>query len=446
MKEYLYKIDSLQKEFENLSPIKIEYQKRLDKKFRLEFNYNSNHIEGNTLTYGETELLLFFDNTKGEHSLREFEEMKAHDIAYLKISEWAKEERPLSETDIKELNRIILVRNFWKEAITVDNQPTRREIKVGNYKEFPNSVRLENGEIFDYASPTETPIKMQEMMEWYKTEGKDFHPVVLAAMFHYKFVRIHPFDDGNGRVARLLLNYILLKNNFPPIVIKSSDKKNYLSALHKADVGDLEAFSKYIAEQLIWSLEISIKAAKGESIEESNDWEKKLSMMKVEAFKDKNKKVEIIKNKETIKKTILNQIILLTSELEKKYKNFEVFFNSTLTYFTEPGNFEMNSINYFDDFYKNISEGIVNINDNYTFNTVFKKYIKFESNKNVFSFGIQFKANQNNYELIVINEKKLILRKFIKLYDEKLYDDEILDIVNIIGENLMEQIEDISNQ
>ena len=169
-------------------------------------------------------------------------------------------------------------------------------------------------------------------MDWYRNEGNDFHPVDLASMLHYKFVRIHPFDDGNGRVARLLLNYVLLKNNFPPIIIKSSDKKNYLSTLHKADVGDLEAFSKYIAEQLIWSLEISIKAAKGESIDESNDWEKKLAMMKIDVFKDMNKYVIYKKSKESIKDFILENFYELLRKISFLNLKFEALFNSCLLY------------------------------------------------------------------------------------------------------------------
>jgi Fic family protein len=280
MNTVLDKVDALVAELNALLPYKPEDKKRLDKKFRLEFNYNSNHLEGNTLTYGETELLLIFDDTKGNHTLREYEEMKAHDAAYQLIEDWANDkERPLTEQNIKNLNEIILVRPFWKDAQTPDGQATRRKIEVGNYKGFPNSVRLQNGEIFENASPSETPKQMQALIDWYRDEENNSHPVTLAAMLHYKFVRIHPFDDGNGRISRLLVNYVLLRNGLPPIVIKSKDKTNYLRALHLADIGDYEPFINYIAEQLIWSLEISIKAAKGEGLEEVGDLEKEISLL-----------------------------------------------------------------------------------------------------------------------------------------------------------------------
>jgi len=273
-------IEQLSATYHSLLPMSPENQRRWDKKVRLEFNYNSNHIEGNTLTYGETELLLLFDETHGSRPMRDYEEMKAHDVAFQKIKEWATDtETPLTEQDIKNLNQIILVQPFWKDAITPDGQPTRRQITVGNYKTQPNAVRLPNGELFEYTAPQEVPIKMQELMEWYRDEQTALHPVTLAAMFHYKFVCIHPFDDGNGRVSRLLMNYVLLAHKLPPVVIKSSDKQNYLHALHLADTGQYEAFIRYIAEQVVSSLEMAIKAAKGESIEEPDDLDKEIALL-----------------------------------------------------------------------------------------------------------------------------------------------------------------------
>jgi Fic family protein len=281
MEALLGKINRLVAELAALQPMSEEQRKKLEKKIRLEFNYNSNHLEGNTLTYGETELLLIFDQTQGDHTHREYEEMKAHDMAYQLVQAWANDPRPLTEAEVKSLNEILLVRPFWKDAVTPDGQATRREITVGEYKQFPNSVRLPNGEMFEYASPTETPAKMQELMEWYrKNEADDsVDALLLAAMLHYRFVRIHPFDDGNGRVSRLLMNYALLRRGLPPVIIKSADKPNYLRALNQADVGDEAAFVRYIGEQLVWSLELSIKAAKGENLEEPDDLDKELAVL-----------------------------------------------------------------------------------------------------------------------------------------------------------------------
>jgi Fic family protein len=301
VKQVLAHIEQLKKQLSELQPLSAESQQRLDKKFRLEWNYNSNHMEGNTLTYDETTLLLMFDQTKGNHELREYEEMKGHDVALKLVYDLVEhKERTLNENFIRQLNTLLLVRPFFKEAITPDGQPTRREIKVGEYKSFPNHVLLKNGEEFHYALPAETPAKMGDLIEWYKNNTDD--AVIVAADLHYRFVLIHPFDDGNGRIARLLMNYHLLKNNLPPVVIKSGDKKNYLRALQEADAGDIDSIRTYIAEKLVWSLELSIKAAKGENIDELGDWDKKLDLLK-KGFKEQNK-IVAKKSVETSKHTL----------------------------------------------------------------------------------------------------------------------------------------------
>lgn len=324
-----------------MKPIKPEFQRELDKKIRLEFNYNSNHLEGNTLTYGETKLLLFFDKTTGNHEMREYEEMKSHDLAFELVKEWATDkERPLTERAIKELHELLLVRPFWKEALTPDGQQTRRIIKVGDYKEFPNSVRLQNGEIFEYASPKDTPILMGELVQWYRNEEtkKEHHPVVLAALLHYKFVCIHPFDDGNGRLARLLLNYVLLRHDLPPIIIKSADKKNYLFALNQADTGDLNSFVKYIANQLFWSLDIFIKAAQGESIDEKEDLDKKIAILEKELeVIDPEAEVKIHLNRDVFLRILKSWLGNLLESSISVVQKFNKFFTST-NHFISPGN------------------------------------------------------------------------------------------------------------
>lgn len=330
MEHSIDKVDALIAELKACSAITAVNKQKLDKKFRLEFNFNSNHLEGNTLTYGETELLLIFGDTRGNHSMREYEEMKAHDVAYQLVEDWASDkEDVLTEQKIKELNEIILVKPFWKEAITPDGQATRREILIGDYKKFSNSVRLENGEIFEYASPMDTKILMSELIDWYRSEKDTIHPVTLAAMLHYKFVRIHPFDDGNGRISRLLMNYVLLNNSLPQVIIKSKDKTNYLRALHLADVGDFSAFIEYVAKQLVWSLELSIKANKGESVEEEDDLDKEISVFKKQLVK--NDKL-VSRNNKDVSTIYINSIRPLFRFLLNKLTNFDDLFDERTVY------------------------------------------------------------------------------------------------------------------
>ncbi len=111
-------IDQLSTKLSTLLPMSEENKTRLDKKIRLEFHYNTNHLEGNTLTYSETELLLVFDETRGKHTGRELEEMKASDVALQLVEELSSEkERRLNETFIKNLNQVLLVRIIGRRQL-----------------------------------------------------------------------------------------------------------------------------------------------------------------------------------------------------------------------------------------------------------------------------------------------------------------------------------------
>lgn len=333
LQNLLNEIDRLFQELKGLSPLKKEYEQRLWEKFRLEWNYNSNHIEGNTLSYGETYLLLIKGDVTGDHKVQEIDEMRAHDLVVSKVREYAEDRsRDLTEADIREWNRIILVRPYWKEAITQDGQATQKLIEPGTYKKTPNSVRLPNGELFHYASPEETPILMRELIEWYRDEHKKrvLHPVELAALLHYKFVRIHPFDDSNGRTARLLMNYELLRSGYPPVVIKSNDKKNYLFALSKADAGDIASFVEYVAKEELWSLGLNLKAAKGESVEEVDDVYKEIEVWKKRIHSNENTDSQI-KTVATVRKLYNDSIRDLLRQFVEKHSQFtDLFVNVAL--------------------------------------------------------------------------------------------------------------------
>ena len=120
MNPHLQNLNLRLTEWQSLQPLKREDDERLWRKLRLDWNYHSNHIEGNTLTYGETEILLIHGQATGDHVLRDYEEMKAHDVAIEHMRALVAGERPLTEGDICDFNRILIKESFWKDAITPD--------------------------------------------------------------------------------------------------------------------------------------------------------------------------------------------------------------------------------------------------------------------------------------------------------------------------------------
>ncbi len=438
----LRQVDILKKQLDELLPMKEEYKRELDKKIRLEFNYNSNHLEGNTFTYGETKLLLLFGQTSAGKTIRDTEEMKAHDVAYKMITDWAADkEYVLTERDIKDLNRIILVEPFKKATKTPDGQPSSRIINIGDYKQQSNSVETATGEIFEFASPIETPAKMGDLMQWYRgEEGKgEFDAVSLAALFHYRFVRIHPFDDGNGRISRLLMNYILLKNGYPPVVIKSADKHNYLAALRMADADDIEAFVQYIAEQLQWSLELYIKAAKGESVDEPGDLDKKLAALKKKL--NSTKEVTVEKNTAILYTRINDSVYPFFNILLRQLGQFDSLFKSkTLAFdyhgFNYEGHPRTESTSSLEDAIQELAffEDIVFFRANYILSD-----FRATSKKEVIKINFIVKFYNIIYEFSCADASI----KFDKMYDEIIGVEESNTIAEKIGNAFYKQLEAI---
>lgn len=227
-----------------LQPLDEQIRYKLNQRFTIDFNYNSNHIEGNTLTYGQTELLLLFGKVMGEAEMKDLEEMKASNVG-LKMMEVESlvQDKPLTQNFIRQLHLTLLREDYKVYRKLPGGEYTSYVVHAGQYKTRPNSVITRNGERFEYASPEETPALMTDLVDWYNEEeqkGK-LSPVELAALFHYRYIRIHPFEDGNGRIARLLVNYILSRHGYPMIVVRSRKKTEYIDALSASDkvVGDV---------------------------------------------------------------------------------------------------------------------------------------------------------------------------------------------------------------
>lgn len=272
----------LKQELDQLRPLSPEQEARIMQKFRLDWNYHSNNLEGNSLSYGETKALIMFGVTAQGKPLKDHFEITGHNEAIKWVEEVVKGDYPLTEMFIRELHVLLLKESYNARAVTPEGNATTRRIEVGRYKSAPNHVQTITGEIFYFATPEETPAKMHDLIEWYREESEkpDVNPIILAAEFHYKFIRIHPFDDGNGRSARILMNFILMKSGYPPAIIKTQDKQNYFNALRQADADNFPAFVEYVAQNLVSSLELMIAGAKGENIEEQDDVYKEAALLK----------------------------------------------------------------------------------------------------------------------------------------------------------------------
>jgi Fic family protein len=279
LRQIVLQIDALKAQIDRLRPLAPEQEQRVLQRFRLDWNYHSNAMEGNTLTYGETRAFLLHGVTAQGRSFRDYLDIKGHRDAIAYLEDFVRQQQPLTEADIRELHKILLVEPYEMPALIADGLPTKRRIAIGRYKTASNSVRSSTGEMHFYATPSETPALMGDLMQWYRSEqGKgELHPLLLAATFHYRFVSIHPFDDGNGRMARLLMNMMLMQAGYAPVIIPTHSKEEYLLALEKADAGELEDFIILIGQNLIHALELFLRGAQGEDIDQLTDWDERVA-------------------------------------------------------------------------------------------------------------------------------------------------------------------------
>lgn len=325
----LDKVDRLKAELDALRPLSPEQEGRVMQKFRLDWNYHSNAIEGNSLTYGETIAFLMEGLTAKGKLFKDHLDIRGHNEAIDFLMDLVKNRQHLSEKIIRELHEMILVEPYTTPAKTSGGQRVEKKVTLGAYKSMPNHVQTPTGEIHYYATPEETPAKMSDLMAWLREqqENEDLHPLAVAAIFHYRFVAIHPFDDGNGRMSRLLMNLLLMQYGYPPVVIKQQDRQAYYYALRQADAGEMEAFVEFIGENLVHSLEIYLRGARGESIEEGDDWEKQVALLKKVA---EGRKPHVLKQqlnrKEKLGQWLESNFPIIWSEFVKRFSAFNSFF------------------------------------------------------------------------------------------------------------------------
>ncbi|TGN18036.1 Fic family protein [Leptospira idonii] len=439
-------ISELKTKVDTMRPIPTETMEKIMQKFRLDWNYHSNAIEGNSLSFGETKTFLLHGNTASGKPLKDHLDIKGHNEAILELEEIVKKEVELTEHRIRQFHQLILGEPYTAKAITTDGRETTKQIVPGKYKSQPNHVKTATEEIFYFTEPHLVPIEMENLLKWLKKNqnNEEMPKLVLAATFHYKFIRIHPFDDGNGRIARILMNLIFMMNGYPPVIVKTDDKENYFRVLRQADGGELEPFIEYIGNLLIYSLEMIVRGVEGQSIEEEDDLDKRLKLL---LGKIDNERKDIIKQKKdagNVFEAVTNSVGPLWMKLQQispQMKNF--FLDVTEEISTPLGNSSQTTYSNFsllEDSYKEFAAEK---------KATFPQRIIFSMNLN----GFKHKVKEGNFGIYTyiyvdfrdydytIHTSNSTTRRIVMPYGQKVSADDINEFVKRILEDWIIELE-----
>ena len=220
--------------FENVSSLSYEGKNQLIKRFKTGFTYHSCSIEGNTLSRAQVDMVINKKESIDGKKLYELQEVKNHKDA---IEYMLCENEDLSEDFIKRLHEVLM-----KDILEYKEDDD--EFVVGGYR---CDRRYIEGADFIPIPPLLIPSEMKELISFYKKNKYIIHPIELASEFHMRFAIIHPFSDGNGRMARLLMNFILDRSGFPMIDISVENRAEYIEAL---STGKPEKLTQFIYNEL----------------------------------------------------------------------------------------------------------------------------------------------------------------------------------------------------
>lgn len=245
MADKLTHIDALLAE---LNRYRANENYRITEALEIEYTYDSNRIEGNTLTLNETELVVNKGITIAGKGMREHLEAINHKEAIDFVKDIARNNMTVTENVLKDIHAIVL------HSIDKEN--------AGRYRSVPVII---SGSRHIPPQPYLLGPMMEELFRWYGQHKDKMHPVVLAANMHEKFVSIHPFIDGNGRTARLVMNLILIQHGYPIANIKGDNdtRLRYYQALEQASSGDNTVFVEFVEDVVTESLEHYLSILRG---------------------------------------------------------------------------------------------------------------------------------------------------------------------------------------
>jgi len=239
----LKRIEIKKKRLQALRPLPQAALKRLKSELAIEWTYNSNAIEGNTLTLQETKMVLEQGITIKGKNLREHFEAKNHEQAIYFVEKLAKPKYSITERDIFDIHSLVL-QNIESEF-------------AGRYRN--GQVRILGA---NFVPPNYLKVSklMKELIAFVNRNEANLNLVELIARFHHKFAWIHPFFDGNGRTARLLMNLLFMKAGYPPAIILKNNRKQYYRSLNLANKGDYNSFILLVAQALERSLDLYLES------------------------------------------------------------------------------------------------------------------------------------------------------------------------------------------
>lgn len=452
--EKLQQISDLQDAIAQHGTIPVALLNKINYKLRLEWNYTSNSMEGNSLTKRETRTVMVDAIDVNGKPLKDIQEMKNHDKVITTIMRIGKGELNMSESRIKEIHT----------GIMYEEDPENQKY-IGQWKNVDNYMYNINDERYDFVPHEEVPQKMHELVNWTNGEKEKIarsqkgaiHPISLALKFHLDYLNIHPFYDGNGRTARILTNLILISYGYPPLYIKESEKDNYYNYLTDIQSygGDASLFYNFMAGLLVRSLQITLDTLEGKEIEEEDDFVKEIQLLKAKAS---------VKGKPKSPKVIYNTYGIIETELWNSIKNtlkyFGDLFNETKnTHFINDDNelFETRRISSFNipfhhevsdepkkfkifghDVYENSIESITWEHKMFSLNGM-DIPINFAINLKIYFANYKYTASLT---IIESTPSKIDqpLYKIEKSYETSFLPEEIADINSILKRRLIEEI------
>lgn len=239
----LTRIEEKKAKLDSLRPLPAAAVSRLKDQFTVEWIYNSNAIEGSTLTLRETQLILETGMTIGGKSLREHFEVINHKDAIEYMESLANQGEPIT-FHVRQIHKLVLSQ--------IDDE------NAGQYRK--TQVRIVGAQRVPPES-WDIPHRMADWENWLKDSEKKIHPVELAALAHHRLTEIHPFIDGNGRTARLVMNLILFRHGYPPAIILRVNRKQYYGVLMQADSGKTEPLVNFVGRAVERSLTLYLEAS-----------------------------------------------------------------------------------------------------------------------------------------------------------------------------------------